>query len=67
MFKECRNDNIVMFPQKKQYPEIGSVNVSVLENGEVNLASHGLSVQELRIALGVAVHLACDVERNVSA
>jgi hypothetical protein len=66
MFKECQKDNVLMFPKNKQYPEIGSVNVSVLENGEVNLASHGLSVQEMRIALGVAVHLACDVERNSS-
>jgi|GEM_PF-2935503 len=67
MFKQCRNDNIVMFPKNKQYPEIGSVNISVLENGEVSLASHGLSVKELSLALGFAIHLAYDVERSVPA
>ena len=66
MFKECQEGNVLMFPKNKQYPEIGSVNVSVLENGEVSLASHGLSLKELRLALGFAVHLAYDVERNSS-
>lgn len=67
MLEECRQNNVLMFPQKKQYPEIGSINLSVLENGEVNLSSDGLSLNELRIALGFAIHLAYDVERSVRA
>ena len=67
MLEKCQKDNVLMFPKNKQYPEIGSINLSVLENGEVNLSSDGLSLNELRIALGFAIHLAYDVERSVRA
>lgn len=67
MLEKCQQDNVLMFPKSKQYPEIGSVNLSLLENGEVSLSSNGLSVKELRLVLGFAIHLAYDVERSVRA
>lgn len=67
MFKKCQQDNVLMFPQKQKPMEIGSVNLSLLENGEVSLSSNGLSLKELRLALGFAIHLAYDVEHSVSA
>ena len=66
MLEGGQKSNVVMFPKSKQFPEIGSVTISVRENGETSFASDGLSLQELRAALGFVIHLSYDYERNSS-
>ena len=66
MLEEGQKSNIVMFPKSKQFPEIGSVKISVRENGETSFASDGLSLQELRATLGFVIHLSYDYEEKES-
>ena len=66
MFKECQQSNVLMFPQKQQAMEIGSVLLSAREDGEVVLKADGLSPKEIRSVLSFAIHLSFKSEENMS-
>jgi hypothetical protein len=67
MFKECQEDNILMFPKKQQAMEIGSVVLSAREDGDVRIDTKGLSPREIRSVLCVAIQASYKFEENVSA
>ncbi len=66
MFKECRNNNILIFPKKTFSSQKGFVTIATQENGDVQIDAEGLTTQEIRNALCVAIHASFGLEENIS-